>query len=153
MDLFVNSDDSTAASRTFTLCGATYNTVDTCISVAACVVGFGLAILLACYIVPRSPPPRTDLGVTAREYEALENEYAWRNFWLDILMLVSLGIMTIGGFTLSMIHVYLYMNGLVVYRQSVGRLSRSSSERVGLVQTDSTMNYGGLTSQSNQQDQ
>ena len=124
-----------------------YTAIDICVSLAAGVVGFGLTILIACYCIPRTPQPRKDLGVTAREYEALENYFSKRNFWVDVTMIISLGIMTIGGLTLSMIHVYLYFNGYLVYtrnRDSVSQQNRSSDgERISLVETQLT-SYGGL---------
>ena len=147
--LFETRSDST--NKTYTICGTTYTAIDICVSLAAGIVGFGLTILIACYCIPRTPQPRKDLGVTAREYEALENYFSKRNFWVDVIMIISLGIMTIGGLTLSMIHVYLYFNGYLVYMRNRNSASRNrssdTSERVGLVETQST-NYGGLEEHS-----
>lgn len=128
--------------KTYTICGATYTATDVGICLASGVVGFGLALLIACYCVPRTPPPRNELGVTARQYEKLENEFVTRNFWMDVTMIISLGIMSVGGLALSMVHVYLYWTGYRAYVRKRDALNqRNRSEREGLVEMEMA-NYG-----------
>ena len=144
MDIFDAIPESD--SNRIELCGVSYTPLELGMGVATGFIGCAMVVLLVCYFEPRYPPPWNELYITAREYEALDHQFYHKRFWLDLAMVISLGVMTISACVLSVIHVYCFATGYLVYAysgESSNPQSTRRSERVGLVPRGS-VSYGGL---------